>query len=175
MSLGHVLGKPVAAVCGQPFLRAFVSSAGRDEFCTGAENKSSPAGDLSSVCLARLWTFGCEGREWTISGGNRGAGVYILLLPPPPGGQSPSLSRAWHPSRTEASTCSVHNISAEVSFFFSSPPLTRGGGGAAAEVPPVQCLPWDVAQHDTVSSGGLVRPGVCILCAKCLLARFTCV
>lgn len=91
-------------VCGQPFLRAFVSSAGRDEFCTGAENRSSPAGDLSSVCLARLWTFGYEGREWTISGGNRGAVVYILLLPG--AGQSPSLSRGpfflrcifeWHP------------------------------------------------------------------------------
>lgn len=33
---------------------------------------------------------------------------------------------------------------------------------------PVQCLAGDVAQHDTVSSGGLVRPGLCILCAKCL-------
>lgn len=86
-------------VCGQPFLRAFVSGAeaasdGRgEEFCTGAENKSSPAGDLS-VCLARLWTFGC--------GGAGGCGVHTARC----GGHSPSLSRGpfflrcifqWHP------------------------------------------------------------------------------
>lgn len=36
---------------------------------------------------------------------------------------------------------------------------------------PVQCLAWDVAQHEGCV-GGLVHPGLCILCAKCLLARF---